>query len=74
MVKICAFFSRKSRRCQKPEKTREIDNFATYWLSVVWFRSKLKSVFQHLGNVETDDRRIYKIFSIVSIFLPIISL
>ena len=74
MVKICAFFSCKSRRCQKPEKTREIDNLATYWLSIVWFGSKSKPVFQHLKNTETDDRRVYKMFSIVSIFLPTICL
>ena len=74
MVKICALFSCKSRRCQKPEKTREIDNLAMYWLSVVWFESKSKPVFQNLKNTETDDRRVYKMFSIVSIFLPTISL
>ena len=54
MVKICAFFSCKSRRCQKPEKTREIDNLAIHWLSVVWFESKSNSVFQNLKNTETD--------------------
>ena len=61
MVKICAFFSCKSRRCQKPEKTQEIDNLATCWLSVVWFESKSNSGFQNLKNTETDDRRTYKI-------------
>ena len=30
MVKICAFFSCKSRRCQKPEKTRETDDWKIY--------------------------------------------
>jgi len=74
MVEICAFFSCKSRRCQKPEKTREIDNLATCWLSMTWFRSKSNSAFQHLRNTETDDRRTYKMFSIVSIFLLTISL
>ena len=72
MVKIWAFFSCKSRRCQKPEKTREIDNLAIHWLSVVWFESKSNSGFQNLKNTETDDRRTYKMFSIVSIFLPFI--
>ena len=72
MVKFCAFFSCKSRRCQKPEKTREIDNLAIHWLSVVWFESKSNSGFQNLKNTETDDRRTYKMFSIVSIFLPFI--
>ena len=61
MVKICAFFSCKSRRCQKSEKTREIDNLATHWLSMIWFGSESNSVFQQLKNTETDDRRIYKI-------------
>ena len=72
MVKFCAFFSCKSRRCQKPEKTREIDNLAIHWLSVIWFESKSNSGFQNLKNTETDDRRTYKMFSIVSIFLPFI--
>ena len=72
MVKICAFFSCKSRRCQKPEKTQEIDNLATYWLSVFWFVSETNSGFQNLKNTETDDRRTYKMFSIVSVFLPFI--
>ena len=61
MVKICAFFSCKSSRCQKPEKTREIDNLAMCWLSITWFGSESNSVFQHLKNTETDDRRTYKI-------------
>ena len=72
MVKICAFFSCKSRRCQKSEKTREIDNLATCWLSMIWFGSESNSVFQQLKNTETDDRRTYKMLSIVSTFLPFI--